>query len=68
MFKHFKFVNIICIILVISVLSLAVAIGFVAVKAMRENSYSDPLEGFDNETQKKGNEKKQGRISKLIAV
>lgn len=66
MFKHFKFVNIICIILVISVLSLAVAIGFVAVKAMRENSYSDPLEGFDNETQKKETKKNKEESQNLL--
>lgn len=66
MFKHSKFINIICIVLVISVLSLAVAIGFVAVKAMRENSFADPLEGFDNATKKQETQKKNEDPQNLL--
>ena len=48
MLKRFKFINIICIVLVFSVLALALAVGLLAVNALRSSEmYDDPLADYE---------------------
>lgn len=46
MFKNIKIVNIICIILVITILALALAMGFLVANAMRNSYLPNPLDGY----------------------
>ena len=47
MTKQFKFVKIICIVLVIAILALAFAVGFLAISILRNSHGPDPLEGYE---------------------
>ena len=50
MFKKFKYLNAVCVIMIFSILALALAIGFVAVSALKNESVeADPLDGFKGE-------------------
>lgn len=50
MAKQFKFVKIICIVLVFSILALAFAVGFLAINVLRNSHGPDPLEGYEEKT------------------
>ena len=50
MFKKFKYLNTVCVIMIFSILALALAIGFIALGALKnESAGEDPLEGFKGE-------------------
>ena len=52
MFKKFKYLNTLCVIMIFSILALALAIGFIAVSALKdESAEDDPLNGFKGEYQ-----------------
>lgn len=49
MFKNYKYVKLICIVLVFSALALALSVGMLAINALRVKSFDDPLDGYDEE-------------------
>lgn len=51
MFKQFKYISIICIVLAFSVLALALAVGFMAINALRNSYFPDPLAGYEEQTE-----------------
>ena len=52
MFKDSKYVKLICIVLVFSALALALSMGILAISALRNETFADPLDGYQENLEK----------------
>ena len=49
--KKFKYLNTICVVMIFSILALAIAIGFVAVSVLKDETPDDAFDGFTGDYQ-----------------